>query len=385
MVRLATAEAVDFVLIAGDVYDGDWRDYQTGLFFAAQMSRLRDAGIRVLIVNGNHDARSIITRSLQLPDNVRRFSADRPDTAVLDDLGVAVHGHGYAERWVLDDLSATYPGPLSGYLNIGLLHTSASTQGFHETYAPCTVAGLVARGYDYWALGHVHQREVLHEAPWVVFPGCIQARHVQEAGPKGCTVVEVEDLEILSLRHADLDVVRWARITVDVAGAELPHEAVDRVRSALDRELRLADGRLLAVRVELTGTSAVHYALWEDAVRWESEIRAAATDLAPDGIWVERILFRTFGIADVDAARNDDGPLGALLSTLDRYRADPDLVRDELDGTRQLREIRELAGRLAHDGDLTAELSLSDPTRMAGLLDEVEALLVTHLAVEVIG
>jgi predicted phosphodiesterase len=385
LVRLAIADSVAFVLIAGDVYDGDWRDYQTGLFFAAEVSRLREAGIPVFIVSGNHDARSVITRSLRLPDNVRGFSVDGPETAILENLGVAIHGHGYAERWVQADLSATYPPRLPDHLNIGLLHTSASTRGPHETYAPCSVPGLVARGYDYWALGHVHERQVVHEDPWIVFPGCIQGRHVLEAGPKGCTVVEVEDIEIRSVRHVDLDVVRWARCVVDVAGAETPHVAVDAVRAALDRQLRLADGRLLAARVEVAGASPAHEALLADTPRWESEVRAAATDAAPDGIWIEQVLFRTSSSADPEVAASQDGPLGALRTTVARYRTNPDLVLDELGGTRELKEVRELTGRLAQDGELAAALSPSDPLRLAGLLDEVEALLVTQLHGEAAG
>src|SRR3972149_747737 len=74
LVRVSLEERVDFVLIAGDVYDGDWRDYNTGLFFARQMTRLREAGIPVLLIRGNHDAASQITRELRLPENVNRFS-----------------------------------------------------------------------------------------------------------------------------------------------------------------------------------------------------------------------------------------------------------------------------------------------------------------------
>jgi DNA repair exonuclease SbcCD nuclease subunit len=385
LVHLAATEAVDLVVIAGDVYDGDWRDYRTGLFFAAQMSRLREAGVPVLMVSGNHDARSIITRALRLPDNVRHFSANGPETALLDDLGVAVHGHGYAERWVLADLSAGYPSRLPGYFNVGLLHTSASTSALHETYAPCTVGGLVARGYDYWALGHVHERQVLHEEPWVVFPGCIQGRHAQETGAKGCTVVDVEDLRVSSVRHVPVDVVRWASLVVDVDGLASATDAVDAVRTGLGREVRAADGRLLAIRVELTGASAVHEELWADSARWESEIRAAATDIALEGIWVERVLLRTSTRADLATLRSQDGPLGALLASLGRYGAEPDLLAAELGSTRELTEIRELAGRLAHETELAAELDLGDPGPASRLLGEVQGLLLTHLQGEVAG
>ncbi len=95
LVDLAIAQSVDFLLIAGDIYDGDWRDYNTGLFFLAQMSRLREPGVRVFFIRGNHDASSQITRQLNLPDHVREFSTRKPETITLDDLGVAILGQGF--------------------------------------------------------------------------------------------------------------------------------------------------------------------------------------------------------------------------------------------------------------------------------------------------
>ena len=385
LVQLAVSEAVDLVVIAGDVYDGDWRDYHTGLFFAAQMSRLRDAGVPVFVVSGNHDARSVITRTLRLPDNVRRFSADGAETAVLDDLGVAVHGHGYAERWVQSDLSAGYPPRLSGYCNVGLLHTSAAGHERHETYAPCTVEALAARGYDYWALGHVHDRRVLHREPWVVFSGCIQGRHALETGAKGCTLVEVEDGQVAAVRHEDLDVVRWAVAAVDVADAATPEEAIEAVRDRLAREAEAAAGRLLAVRVELSGATDAHERLWADGARWESEVRAAATDVSPDRIWVERVLLRTSTRLDRAALRSLDGPVAALATSLHRYRTDPDLLLAELAASRQLTEVRELAGRLVHDAEAAAALALTDAGSRSRLLEEVEGLLLTSVQGEPAG
>jgi DNA repair exonuclease SbcCD nuclease subunit len=95
LVDLAVAEEVAFVLVAGDLYDGDWRDYNTGLYFAAQMSRLQEAGISVVLIAGNHDAANQMTKRLRLPGNVHRFPARRPGTVELADLGVAVHGQSF--------------------------------------------------------------------------------------------------------------------------------------------------------------------------------------------------------------------------------------------------------------------------------------------------
>ncbi|HEX6986053.1 MAG TPA: DNA repair exonuclease, partial [Planctomycetaceae bacterium] len=161
LVDLAIAERVAFVLIAGDVYDGDWPDYNTGLFFARQMAKLREAGIAVYLLAGNHDAASVITRALTLPDNVAVFPTDAPGTLIHEGANVAIHGQGFRTRAVLDDLSANYPKATPGCFNIGLLHTAAAGCDGHDPYAPCTVEGLRNRGYDYWALGHIHLRQTL--------------------------------------------------------------------------------------------------------------------------------------------------------------------------------------------------------------------------------
>jgi hypothetical protein len=144
---------------ATGIYDGDWRDYNTGLFFVKQAARLRDVGIPRCVISGNHDAANRMTRSLRMPDNVTFFSDEAPETAIIPGVDVAIHGQSYATSAVFEDLSDAYPNSKSGLLNIGLLHTCVTGREGHDRYAPCSVEGLKLKGYDYWALGHVH---VLH-------------------------------------------------------------------------------------------------------------------------------------------------------------------------------------------------------------------------------
>jgi DNA repair exonuclease SbcCD nuclease subunit len=153
LVDAAVDEAVDVVLLAGDIFDGDWPHYGTGVHFVAEMGRVREAGIPVVLVTGNHDAESKLTKSLRLPSNVRMLDTRKPETVLFEELGLAVHGQGYATPAILDDLSAGYPPPIPDMVNVGLLHTSADGRPGHERYAPCHVGALVAHGYSYWALG----------------------------------------------------------------------------------------------------------------------------------------------------------------------------------------------------------------------------------------
>lgn len=233
LVELAVEEGVAFVLLAGDLYDGDWKDYNTGLYFVDRMRQLEVANILVFIVAGNHDAASQITKQLRLPDNVTLFATNKPQTVVLEELGVAIHGQGFAKRAVTEDMSLAYPQGDPHLFNIGLLHTCLDGKPGHEPYAPCSVDGLRTKGYKYWALGHVHTREIVSEEPWIVFPGNIQGRHIREIGPKGCTLVTVENGEVEVLEHRDLDVLRWARCTVDVSSSDTVDEIYALVRLSL--------------------------------------------------------------------------------------------------------------------------------------------------------
>lgn len=329
LVDFALEEQVAFVLIAGDLYDGDWKDYNTGLFFVHQMSRLRQAGIKVFLVAGNHDAASQLSRSLkQLPENVFAFSTRHPGTEILEEVGVAVHGQGYPTAAVHTDLAASYPEARPNLFNIGVLHTSVTGRPGHEPYAPCTLDGLLAKGYHYWALGHVHQREVLCQDPWVVFPGNLQGRHIRETGPKGCTIVTVDEGRIVTVEEVYLDVLRWQLCTVDATGAENAPEVVDRVAAALEQGAAASEGRFLAVRLQISGACRAHEELSRRPEHWVNEIRAAADDVGGGSVWMEKVLLNTSGAASLEELLAAGGALGGLLKRLGELSLDDEQVAD---------------------------------------------------------
>jgi DNA repair exonuclease SbcCD nuclease subunit len=375
LVELAVRERVAFVVIAGDVYDGDWRDHNTGLFFCNQMHRLRDEGIRVFLIRGNHDAASRLTKSLRLPDNVHEFPVDRPERVVLDDFEVALHGQGFATAAVEADLSEHYLPAVPGRFNIGLLHTCATGREGHDRYAPCTVEGLRTRGYHYWALGHIHKRETLHRDPPIVFPGNIQGRHARETGVKGCALVTVDNAFGVSIDDRCLDVVRWEGLAVDATGAPDGEEVLSRFADAMRAGLDACGDRVLSLRVELTGRCPAHAAIAGATEQWVAELRRQAAESSGGRAWVEKVHLRTRPPAAPDPALTD-GALGDLLGLVAEYRDDPPalsrLAREELaDLKRKL--PRELLG--TPDG-----LDLDDEARLRSLLeDEVEPLLLARL------
>ena len=374
LVALCEQEQAALLLIAGDLFDGDWRDYSTGLFFVAQMARLRQAGTRVVLLRGNHDAESQIARSLRLPDNVRELATRKAETVLFEELGVAVHGRGFPTRKVVDDIAASYPSPLPGMLNIGLLHTSLNGRPGHEPYAPTTLDVLRGKGYDYWALGHVHAREVVCQDPWVVFPGNLQGRHAREPGEKGATVIAVESGRIRELRHETLDTVRWAVCAVDVALAADGHEAVELVHAALGRLAAQAGGRLLAARVVLQGRSPAHPEIAGDPERFSAQLRAAALDVSGGEVWLEKVVIETRGALDGAALSARSDAIGQLAGSLSGLLDDRDALL-ELPGV--LADLKNKLPREAFDGP--DGVPFEDADFMRGLANEVRELLLSRL------
>lgn len=373
LVQLALDERVAFVLIAGDLYDGAWKDYNTGLYLVRQMARLRAAEIPVFAIAGNHDAANKMTRGLRLPDNVVMLSTEAPETRVLEDVGVAVHGQGFATEAVADNLAERYPAGRRGYFNIGLMHTCVTGREGHGRYAPCALNDLLVKHYDYWALGHIHQREELDSETPVVFPGNVQGRHVRETGAKGCMIVTVADGRRARLEFHPLDVLRWERCAVDAAGAEGVDTVLDRFADQL-RQLRdAAEGRLLAVRVEVVGPCAAHEKLRADPHRFVQEIRAAAAEAGGEEVWVEKVKVRTTPPSQgVDLQA--DGPIGELAAVIEELGADVDCLqrlRDELADVK-----RKLPAELAEGPEA---LRLDDPAWLRAVLDGVRPLLVSRL------
>ncbi len=374
LVELAINEQVNFVLIVGDLYDGDWRDYNTGLFFIERMGRLRDAGIRVFIVAGNHDAASRITKYLRLPDNVRAFSTSKPERVILDDLGVAIQGQGFATRAVAEDLSQRYPQGDPQLFNIGMLHTCLDGKPGHEPYAPCTLEGLRSKGYQYWALGHVHQREEVSQDPWIVFPGNTQGRHIRETGPKGCVLVTIENDEVVAVEYRDLDVLRWSLCQVDVTAAESTDELFEHVHDGLQETLDAVDARPVAARLVLQGTSRLHSRLHAEFEHWTQEFRALATGFGETRLWIEKLLLKTRRHTAAEDISTRDDALGGLLKALRELELDKDALADlanEVLALRQKLPPELLGGEDRYDP--------VDTLYLQATLEDVKELLVSRL------
>src|SRR5580704_13204778 len=275
LVSRAMEERVSFVVIAGDIYDGEWKDTSIGLFFNREIARLDRAGIQVFVLKGNHDAESVVTRAISLPGNVFQFPT-KSKTVRIEELEVALHGRSFSDRAVTENIVLDYPDPVPGWFNIGVLHTSCEGRPGHANYAPCTVPQLKSLGYQYWALGHVHEYEELAWDPWIVFPGNLQGRSIRECGPKGAVLVHVDDGRVVAVRRLIVDQARWAVAAVDLEGISEESQALRKIEDEIRPAIVQAEGRLLALRVQLRGAAALHHGLKADPRRFSDEVQAAA-------------------------------------------------------------------------------------------------------------
>lgn len=325
LVQRAIDEAVDFVVIAGDLFDGEWKDMGTGLYFARAMGRLHQADIPVFLLAGNHDAASVITRSVPWPPNVRLFGTRKPETHLLADISVAVSGQSFATSAVTDNLVIAYPDAVEHHFNIGVLHTALAGRKGHAPYAPCSIEDLKSKRYDYWALGHVHEHEIVSTEPYVVFPGNTQGRTIRETGAKGAVLVTVEDMEVSAVERIELDVLRWARVDVDCTG-----KSVDNASALIGAALTVAwqdnaAGLPLVVRVVLGGMTDDAGTMYDRAATLRDDARAVASGVSPN-LFIEKVKVEVsapprssdFAIGDdlaklIDQAA-DDPALAALLA-----------------------------------------------------------------------
>lgn len=364
LVSKAIEEKVNFMVIAGDLYDGDWRDYNTGLFFAAQMGRLEKARIPAYVLFGNHDAESEMTKRLRLPDSVITFSANKPQTHLLEQHKVALHGQSFKEKETLENLAFTYKPAIKDYFNIGVLHTALQGGfGNHKTYAPCTVDELHGKGYQYWALGHVHQYQQWTGASTIVFPGNLQGRHARETGQKGAVLVTVADNGHVEVERLPIDVLRWEALEVDVSRCQNNDQVAGTVRQALEDVLS-TDGHVpRAVRVALVGRTAAHGALFGRPAEVRAQVLAQIAAIDNERLWLEKVKVQTRPPETSQIVHERREALADLKQIFSEACQDPEFL-EELD-----KELKTFATRTA---EVKEDLELMELVRVGKYAELIE-------------
>jgi DNA repair exonuclease SbcCD nuclease subunit len=374
IVATAIEHEVAAVVIAGDLFDGPVQDASAALWIDSQFRRLQAAGIEVVLIRGNHDALSNASRAVRWSGGVQQLGAERATSHIIDACGLAVHGQSFGARAVQNDIAAAYPEALEGYFNIGVLHTSLSGSSGHDTYAPTSVNVLEGRGYDYWALGHIHLRttQSLSERAWIGYSGNTQGRHVREAGAKGCQLVHVRDRKLDRVEFIPTDTLRWFEIPVDVSQLDLLSDLTEMVCGACEGLLAEHADRQMAVRVRLTGASKLHAHLVDVFARDRIGETLASKLREIGSLWLESLKVDTRAPQAAQPRPDLQLPLGTLREIVADIRQEPALQKQMLKSLEELG--RKARGALSKtDWQLWNESGQS--ADFARLLDNAEQLL----------
>ena len=375
LVDRAIEEQIDFMIIAGDLYDGDWRDHNTGIFFCREMGRLKRAAIPVFVLFGNHDAESEMTRKLELPDNVSCFASHKPQSFTLDALRVVLHGQSFKHKETTDNLAASYPAAVAGYYNVGVLHTALEGYAAHASYAPCSREELHARGYQYWALGHVHDFAQWDGASLIVFPGNLQGRHIRETGRRGAVLVEVDDMGHTSVERIFIDVLRWEVVRIDATDCASLLDVARLIGRALETLLDTDSHVPRAVRVLIHGHSAAHGELFGLEGQLRNEVLARIASIDNTRLWLEKVKLETQAPLDAALPGEHFDAFGDLQEILREAGQDPEFVQ-------QLHsDLSAFSAKVPHELDtLVPDLKALRAGDVHGLLAQVAPALLARLA-----
>ncbi|MCA2009468.1 metallophosphoesterase family protein [Tritonibacter mobilis] len=332
LIDRAISEEVAALLIAGDLFDGKERTARTGAFLLAELDRLGEAGIKAFYIKGNHDAENPITGTLDLPGHVHVFDARGGKYQLSED--VWIHGVSFADRHAPDSLLPRFKSPVSGAVNIAMLHSSLGGAAGHDEYAPCSVTELAGMGFDYWALGHIHKRQVHSSAPWVVMPGIPQGRDIGEAGPKSATLLTIDGGHI-EISEAPTSVVEFVQTELDVTDAD----SDEALRVLLKDHLTAMRDALSApqgvLRLTLTGRPARHWQFLRDRDVWIEQLEELAQ--SQGSLWIDKLLF-AFSPPNTDERTSSAADeLAATMATIrtepgfaDHARAEVETVLQDL-------------------------------------------------------
>ncbi|MEN6357873.1 MAG: DNA repair exonuclease [Armatimonadota bacterium] len=328
IVKLCLARSVDFLVIAGDVYNCSDKSLRAQLRFRSALEKLSEAGISSYIVCGNHDPSNGWSASLDWPASVHFFSSSELEVRPVirnGSLIATVHGISHSKSGITENLALRLSHDKDSPFAVALLHCNCGQAASYDPYAPCTLADLADSGFDYWALGHIHKRAILRDsAPLVVYPGSSQGLNPKETGPKGCYIVSVDDAGSASLEFTETDAIRWFDEEISATGVTQEQELIDSLGERLE-DIRRRSGRPALVRFHLIGRTPLHRTLARKAILEDitDDLRQSES-LHGDFVWVESIIDETRPDINIDERRLSEDFVGDFLRLAQEARQNPD-------------------------------------------------------------
>jgi DNA repair exonuclease SbcCD nuclease subunit len=330
IIDLCIEKQVDFILIAGDIYDGADRSLRAQLRFRDGLKRLSDAGIKAYIVHGNHDPLDGWSANLEWPENVHIFNGKSVEEVSFEKDGeeiAQIYGISFHNREMKANLTNKFPTisqTKKALFTIGMLHCNVGTNTGHEPYAPCTLHDLITRNFDYWALGHVHKKAIVNDDnPLVIYPGNPQGLHPKETGARGCFLVNVDESGEPTAEFIEVDSIRWFVEALSIDSLCTEQELISQIHNCIEKIWKEAEGRSSVCRIILTGRSVLHSSIARKGV-----LDDILKDIREDEeggkqfVWIESIEDNTNPEIDRKSLLEREDFIGDLVKLFEEFSHD---------------------------------------------------------------
>lgn len=340
LIAAAIEHKADFVLFVGDIFDSNLVSLRTYIRFREQLEKLNKHGIQVFMCHGNHDPLEN-DHMIKWPDNVSVFQDETVSKKALTTKSgeiVHIYGFSYTKKQVTENKSNQFQKNGDAHFHIAMLHGNAEGQTEHDPYAPFSVQELVDKDFDYWALGHIHKRQILSTNPPIVYSGNIQGMNKKELGEKGCMLVTLSKYEDASLTFVPTAPIIWREEAIDITNVETWDEAVAKIETLKER-LR-TENTFLLLRFE--GYGKIHDYLQErnkleDLILTLNECESDREKF----VWIVDIFVHTTRNWDRDELIERQDFIGELMRTIDQY-ADFNEALQPLFNNRRVRTFLEV-------------------------------------------
>ncbi len=372
IVTTAIDRSVDFLTLAGDVFDAPNPTVRARVAFKNGLERLYDARIPVYMAVGNHDPLKSFPESLRTLPGLHLFGPVPEGTRLAGEEhtdGVMIFGAGFEKAVVTDNLVRKFRRDPGVDLAIGVVHTNVAGTSGHENYAPCTLDDLKATGMDVWCLGHVHSTEILSQDPLILYPGTSQGAHINESGPRGCHLIVAQPLSAATAEFIPLAPVCWLRMDLDVTECQSVEDLVDSAEALCSNTSVEAEGvQAVVVRLNLMGQGGPQglKGIVRDPEFFEVLCERLAALSLP--VFPESVRDSTRSSTSVDSLKDEEGFLGDFLG-LCRRSVEETAMRDHLMEGVQAELLKKLHRRYI-PVELDPEALKNDSQTVATLLNE---------------
>ena len=377
LIGLCVERKAAFLLIAGDVYDAEDRSLRAQLGFRDGLVKLAEKNIPVFVAHGNHDPHNSRSSRIEWPKNLHTFNCHKVESKEVEVAGqivAVISGISHARKNETNNLATKFKRGEGELFQVGLLHCTVGLNTGHDPYAPCEISDLLDAGFDYWALGHVHQKQCLTTDPYVVYSGSTQGRHFRECGERGCYVVTVENGTVTDMEFEPLDRVRWLESSVRIDDLRTLDELDRTVTEAVNSLIREADGRAMIGRIDVGGRGPLYHDLRKGTSVQDLTERVQETFAHEDPfVWIQEVRVDCRPELDIGKRQEADDFLGHMLR----------IAEEAQESTEKMDAIAKAAlSDLEGNRHFQKALGEFSPTEICQMIKEAELICIDRLETE---